>query len=65
MWLKGLLKLAPNLAFLQLQLRKSLRDLPVMTNLRHLILRLEDPRRFARLPPLTSAWDAAQAELLL
>ena len=45
-WLKGLLKLAPNLMALQLRLPRS-PDLPAMPHLRHLILRLDDACRSA------------------
>ena len=45
-WLKGLLKLAPNLMALQLRLPRS-PDLPAMPHLRHLILCLDDACRLA------------------
>ena len=45
-WLKGLVKLAPNLVTLQLQLPRS-PDLPAMPHLRHLILHLDDTSRQA------------------
>lgn len=43
-WLRALLKLAPNLVALQLQLPRS-PDLPAMAHLRHLILRMSDTYR--------------------
>ena len=55
MWMKGLLKLAPNLIVLELMLVRCPPDLPIMGNLRHLDLHVADMRRSPTLLPLDSS----------
>lgn len=45
MWMKGLLKLAPNLIVLELALIRCPPDLPILRNLRHLDLDVADTHR--------------------
>ena len=62
MWMKGLLKLAPNLLVLELRLLMCPPDLPIMGNLCHLNL---DVAQIRGSPTLLSAAHACEAPCAL
>ena len=62
MWMKGLLKLAPNLLALELRCLWCPPDLPIMSNLRHLSL---DVARISRSPTLLIAAHACKVPCVL